>query len=86
MLLWRGDIVREHFREKYRLLGLKIAYYRRKRGYTQEQLAELIDKNVSVLGQIESNNGAAVKGVSLDTLFTISEVLDVPVEKFFAED
>ena len=46
MLLWRGDIVREHFREKYRLLGLKIAYYRRKRGYTQEQLAELIDKNV----------------------------------------
>ena len=70
MLLWRGDIVREHFREKYRLLGLKIAYYRRKRGYTQEQLAELIDKNVSFLGQIESNNGAAVKGVSLDTMFS----------------
>ena len=86
MLLWRGDIVREHFREKYRLLGLKIAYYRRKRGYTQEQLAELIDKNVSFLGQIESNNGAAVKGVSLDTRRTLSEVLDVPVEKFFAED
>lgn len=86
MLSGRGDIVREHFREKYRLLGLKIAYYRKKRGYTQEQLAELIDKNVSFLGQIEANNGAAVKGVSLDTLFTISEVLDVPVEKFFAED
>lgn len=78
--------MREHFREKYRLLGLKIAYYRKKRGYTQEQLAELIDKNVSFLGQIEANNGAVVKGVSLDTLFTISEILDVPVEKFFAED
>ena len=86
MLWWRGDIVREHFREKYRLLGLKIGYYRKKRGYTQEQLAELIDKNVSFLGQIESNNGATIKGVSLDTLFTIAEKLDVPVSKFFEED
>jgi transcriptional regulator with XRE-family HTH domain len=78
--------VREHFRENYRLLGLKIAYYRKKRGYTQEQFAELIGKSWSFISQIEANNGAVVKGVSLDTLFTISEVLDVPVEKFFAED
>ena len=78
--------MQERFREKYRVLGLKIAYYRKKRGYTQEQLAELIDKSWSFISQIEANNGAVVKGVSLDTLFTISEVLDVPVEKFFAED
>jgi transcriptional regulator with XRE-family HTH domain len=78
--------VREHFRENYRLLGLKIAYYRKKRGYTQEQFAELIGKSWSFISQIEANNGAVVKGVSLDTLFTISEVLDVPMEKFFAED
>ena len=78
--------MREHFRENYRLLGLKIAYYRKKRGYTQEQVAELIGKSWSFISQIEANNGAVVKGVSLDTLFTISEVLDVPVEKFFAED
>ena len=78
--------MREHFRENYRLVGLKIAYYRKKRGYTQEQFAELIGKSWSFISQIEANNGAVVKGVSLDTLFTISEVLDVPVEKFFAED
>ena len=30
--------MQERFREKYRVLGLKIAYYRKKRGYTQEQL------------------------------------------------
>ena len=78
--------MREHFRENYRLLGLKIAYYRKKRGYTQEQFAELIGKSWSFISQIEANNGAVVKGVSLDTLFTISEVLDVPVEKFFAEE
>lgn len=78
--------MREHFREKYRLLGLKIAYYRKKRGYTQEQLAELIDKSWSFISQIEANNGATVKGVSLDTLFTIAEKLDVPMSKFFEED
>lgn len=81
-----GDSVREQFREKYRLLGLRIAYYRKKRGYTQEQFAELIDKSWSFVSQIEANNGAAIKGVSLDTLFTISEKLDVPVEKFFCDD
>ena len=78
--------MQERFREKYRVLGLKIAYYRKRRGYTQEQFAELINKSWSFISQIEANNGAVVKGVSLDTLFTISEVLDVPVEKFFAED
>lgn len=78
--------MREHFREKYRLLGLKIAYYRKKRGYTQEQFAELIGKSWSFVSQIEANNGAKIKGVSLETLFMISEKLDVPMEKFFCED
>jgi len=78
--------MQEHFREKYRLLGLKIAYYRKKRGYTQEQFAELIGKSWSFVSQVEANNGAKIKGISLETLFTISEKLDVPVEKFFCED
>ena len=78
--------VQERFREKYRVLGLKIAYYRKKRGYTQEQFAELIDMSWSFISQVEANNGKKIKGVSLETLFTISEVLDVPVEKFFSED
>lgn len=73
-------------RENYRLLGLKIAYYRKRKGYTQEQFAELIDKSLSFVGQIEANNGVAVKGISLDTLFTISETLDVPMAKLFSED
>lgn len=78
--------MREQFREKYRLLGLKIAFYRKKRGYTQEQFAELIGKSWSFVSQIEANNGVSIKGISLDTLFTISEKLDVPVDRFFSED
>ena len=78
--------MRERYREKYRLLGLRIAYYRKMRGYTQEQLAELIGKSWSFLSQIEANNGAILKGVSLDTLFSISEALEVPVGKLFEVD
>jgi transcriptional regulator with XRE-family HTH domain len=77
--------MQETFRDKYRMLGLRIAMYRKMRGYTQEQFAEAIGKSWSFVSQIEANNGAKIKGVSLDTLFTIAEVLDVPVSKFFEE-
>ena len=77
--------MRETYREKFRILGLKIAYYRKLRGLTQEQFAEAIGRSVSFVGQIEANNGADVKGISLETLFTISDKLGVPVSKLFEE-
>ena len=67
--------------DKYVKLGLKIAYYRKLKGYTQEQLAESIGISTTFIGQIEAPN--IVKAVSLDTLFTISDFLNVPVKKFF---
>ena len=79
------DILREKYREHYRILGLRIAYYRKCKGYTQEQLAERIGKSWSFISQVEANNGATVKGISLDTLFCISDVLEVPVSKFLEE-
>lgn len=78
--------MREKYREKYRLLGLRISYYRKLRGYTQEQLAELIGKSWSFLSQIEANNGAKLKGISLETLFSISEAPQVPVSRLFDQD
>ena len=77
--------MREEFREKFRVLGLKIAYYRKLRGLTQEQLAEAIGRSVSFVSQIEANNAADVKGVSLETLFLIAERLDIPASKLFEE-
>ena len=72
------------FPDKYITLGLKIAYYRRKAGYTQEYLAELIGKSVSFIGQVEGTG--TVCGISLETLFKISEVLYVPTSKLLEED
>lgn len=78
--------MREQYRERYRLLGLRIAYYRKKKGYTQEQFAESIGKSWSFISQVEANNGATVKGISLDTLFCISDTLGVPPSKFLEYD
>ena len=64
----------------YLQLGLKIAYYRKLKGYTQEQLAEKIERTPAFIGHVEAPNIS--KAISLDTLFDISNVLEVPAYKF----
>ena len=66
-------------------IGTRIQTLRLARGATQEQFAEAIGRSVSFVSQIEANNSATVKGISLDTLFTISEKLDVPVARLFED-
>jgi len=65
--------------EKYRKLGLNIAYYRKDKGYTQLKLSELLDIENTHLQKIET----AKAGVSLDVIFRLSDLLSVPVYKFF---
>ena len=72
------------FSQKYITLGLKIAYYRRKAGYTQEHFAELIGKSVSFVGHVEGTG--TISGVSLETLFKISQVLNISPAKLLEED
>lgn len=65
--------------EKYKLLGLNISYYRRKKGLTQEQLAERVGIEPNHISNIE----LAKTGASLDVLFQIADVLEIPVHKLF---
>lgn len=76
--------MKEKHWSKYQKLGLKISYYRKLRGLTQEKLSERIEKSLAFLGGVEAPN---VKySVSLDTLFDIAEVLNVPPHKFLDFD
>ena len=77
--------MREDYRERFRILGLRIAYYRNMRGMTQEQFAEAIGRSVSFVSQIEANNAAEVKGVSLETLFLMSEKLGISMARLFED-
>ena len=68
------------YESKYLQLGLKIAYYRKLNGFTQEQLAEKIDRTPAFIGHVEAPN--INKAISLDTLFDIASVLYVPAYNF----
>lgn len=66
--------------EKYRQIGLKIAYYRKLRGLTQEELAEQVGLTPAFIGHLEAPNIS--KALSLDSLFDIAAALDVAPHKF----
>lgn len=65
----------------YKEIGLKIAYYRKLKGYTQIEFAEMIDVSRTHLSNIEAPN--IPTSISLDLLFRISEVLDIETKHFF---
>lgn len=65
--------------EKYRQLGLNIAYYRKQRGLSQLQLAEMVDISRTHMSRIEIADCA----VSLDVVFDICDALQVTPTKLF---
>ena len=67
------------YREEYRKLGLNIAFYRKDRGYTQMQLAELLNIDRSHMSAIE----LATVGVSLDVVFRLCAILKVTPQELF---
>lgn len=71
------------YQDQYIRFGLKIQYYRKLRGMTQEDFADKIGKSWSFVAKIESPTRAY--GVSMDTLFKIADVLAVPVSKLFED-
>ncbi len=76
--------MKTEYADKYITLGLKIAYYRRNGGMTQEHFAELIGKSVSFVGQVEGTG--TVRGVPLETLFKMAEILKISPAKLLADD
>ncbi len=69
-----------------KLVGKNIKRYRllysiNEHSLTQKDLAEKIGVSVSLIGGMESSNSA--QGISLYNLYKISEVLKVPIGKFF---
>ena len=75
----------------YYLIGQNIRYYRKlynlnkskDKELTQEKLAELAGVSVSLIGNLESDKVS--QGVSVYNLWQISNILNVPIQKFFVE-
>lgn len=63
----------------YKQLGLNIAYYRKLRNLTQMDLAEFTDLSRTHISNIEAPNMQT--HISLDTIFSIAEVLQIPAKE-----
>ena len=71
--------ISEKHTNKYFQLGFNIAYYRKLKGYTQEELAEKIDLHHVFLSKVEAPS--IPRGISLETLFNIAEALEIEPHK-----
>lgn len=67
-----------------KVVALNIRKFRKQKGFTQEQLALYTDRSFEFIRRIESEQGR--RGFSVETLWRISTVLEVPLDKFFHED
>lgn len=68
------------------IIGRNVKFYRElyninKGRLTQSMLAEKVDVSTSLIGGLESEG--VNQGISNLTLFKISQVLEVPINKFF---
>lgn len=74
-------LMKQKYAQQYKEIGLKIAYYRKLKGFSQMEFAEMIDVSRTHLSNIEAPN--VPTSISLDLLFRISEMLDIDIKKFF---
>lgn len=70
----------------FKTIGKNIKYYRKlynlKKGkLTQAELAEKANVSTALIGNLESEH--IEQGISVYTLWKISQILEVPVEKLF---
>ena len=68
------------FEQEYKQIGLKISYYRKLKGLTQEKLGDKLAVATSYIGQIEA--AGMYKPISLTTLLRIAQALETPAYKF----
>lgn len=70
--------------EKYKRIGLNVAFYRKIKGLTQVQLAEKVGISRTHISNIEAPN--MVTPVSMELVFNLSDVLEIPVSALFKFD
>ena len=67
--------------ERYRDLGFAIAYYRKRRNLTQEQLADRVGISRQHMGAIEAPN--MTRAISLEVVYNIATVLGIETYMLF---
>lgn len=72
--------MKDQFYVEYKNLGLSVAYFRKRSGLTQQQVADKIDVSYETISRIENAN----TGITLDMLLALSGAIGVPLSTLFA--
>ena len=70
--------------QKFIEMGLRIANYRKIKGFSQMKLAEMVGISRTHLSNIEAPH--SVTHISLNTLFDICDILDISVTRLLDFD
>ncbi len=68
-------------RNKIKLLGKRIAYMRKSKKLSQEELSDKAELTLSQIARIETG----VINTSVNTLFILADALEIRVSEFFEE-
>ena len=71
--------MKQEYKVLYEKFGLNVVYYRKRKKFTQEDLAELVGIDRSHVSAIELGN----VGVSMDVIFKMCEVLNITPKELF---
>lgn len=73
--------MKKNYDAELKKLGLNIAYYRKLKGLSQLELAEMVNISRTHISNVEGPNSPT--SLSLDAIFAIADALNVPVAKLF---
>ena len=71
----------EKYIEEFRQLSLNISHYRKRKGLSQQELAEIIGISHNHMSQIEAPN--IMRPFSLKILFDLAKALDIKLVTLF---
>ena len=71
--------MKPEYTERFRRLGIQIARHRRRKGMTQMELAKKAGISRTHMSNIEA--AGMDKGISMELLFCLADILEVPVEE-----
>lgn len=80
-----GDTIKQNIKDNnyiYYWVGKNIAKQRKNLGWTQRELAERCNFTTTFISNIENNS---FQTFSLDTLYHISKILNIPIKLLFEE-
>lgn len=79
-------IVDDKLMGRLELSGLRIAFYRKRRGLTQDQLAELTNISRSFLARVEACNGTPPQVPPVDFYYKVADALNIQVGKLLDDE